>query len=141
MKCKSMILIEARRKKGSGELYQKVTYGISPAAIELHGVKPPEGAQVCGGEVKVLIDIEHNGGCSCSGGYISISYRCLRCGSCSFPELPTDVDDFSKLASSLLSKMPENDYDAMLLEHVNRQRARADEIRKFHEEKDKRRRT
>ena len=98
MRCGAAILVEPKRRKGSGREYEKVKLLTSGYWLRIFGSDRPEGRVpthlegkpwvICDGEIEATVAAEdepHFGGHSAS---LEVTYKCKKCGNTHFPELP-----------------------------------------------------
>lgn len=123
-----MVVFKEVRKKGSGKISEKPVFWATAANVAIGAVKVPEGAVLCGGQIKVDIKLEYNGHCQCSGGSIEIDIHCDRCGNRGFDEFPRFADDMSKFVTRMIEEMPDEKYQEMLGKYVEAWKARHEAI-------------
>lgn len=139
MKCKNMIVIEERKRRGTGEPYQKV---VQTLGRSFNGSYPKEAVLttgirsviLCDGDIRVTVDIEDIGDCRCSGGSLNVVYLCLRCGNRSFNEFPESEDALSKFMTKVIAEMPDSKYEEILKVYLDQRAAWDKSVQKHRKE-------
>ena len=135
MRCKSMVKFVPARKKGSGESYQKATKIYPRYQIKLGSFIPEPDMIECNGFLKVIIESDMEGECSCSSySILRINYMCEKCGGEYYPELPQDQKELSEVFEAILRNLHEDDRESILLVKVEKEIERRKEMDRLHKE-------
>jgi hypothetical protein len=115
MKCKNFVLIEKRKRKGSGKEYDFPKVVQSWLHKENGGYTPVPGIEECGGKIVATIKANEEPYMGGVSAVLEVTFTCVRCNCFFFPELPTSDKSLSEFITMLLEKVSEEDH-AQLME-------------------------
>ena len=115
MQCGNYVKFATRRRKGSGEEYQKATNVRSRAHFEYqHDEMITQGFVICDGKVLCTkVEAVDTPDWGCSYAELRVEFKCSKCETTFFPELGDEGTDITKLVNLALDSIKPETRDIM----------------------------
>lgn len=136
MKCDNLIIVESRRRRGSGKPYLKAVKFQTWHQREILKQAPLEEGVVCGGKIDVNISAQDIADWGGHYAELKVSFLCERCGCTFYFELAQA--DLDTLVTDMLAKMPQKKMNELRAIVVEGERLNRENLARWKKESEER---